>query len=83
VSRRVDVDAMFGSVDARFGRLDVVVNNTGIGERIDAITDIDDDTWRHTPAVHPDGVLFRRRAAIPWLRAAGGGPIVNVSSGAA
>lgn len=39
VSRRAAVDAMFGSVDARFGRLDVLVNNTGIAERIDAITD--------------------------------------------
>jgi 3-oxoacyl-[acyl-carrier protein] reductase len=49
VSRRAEVDAMFGSVDARFGRLDVLVNNAGIGKRIDAITDIDDDTWRRTP----------------------------------
>jgi NAD(P)-dependent dehydrogenase (short-subunit alcohol dehydrogenase family) len=43
VSQRADVDAMFDSVDARFGRLDVLVNNAAIGERIDAITDIDGD----------------------------------------
>jgi 3-oxoacyl-[acyl-carrier protein] reductase len=83
VSRRAEVDAMFGSIDARFGGLDVLVNNAGIGERIDAITDIDDDTWRRTLAVNLDGAFFCLRAAIPRMRAAGGGRIVNVSSGAA
>lgn len=83
VSQRAEVDAMFGSVDARFGRLDVLVNNAGIAERIGAITDIDDDAWRRTLAVNLDGAFFCLRAAIPRLRAAGGGRIVNVSSGAA
>jgi 3-oxoacyl-[acyl-carrier protein] reductase len=83
VSQRAEVDAMFASVDARFGRLDVLVNNAGIGERIDAISEIDDDTWRRTLAVNLDGAFFCLRAAIPRLRAAGGGRIVNVSSGAA
>ena len=83
VSRRCEVDAMFASVDARFGRLDVLVNNAGIADRVDAITDIDDDTWRHTLAVNLDGAFFCLRAAIPRLQAAGGGRVVNVSSGAA
>jgi 3-oxoacyl-[acyl-carrier protein] reductase len=83
VSDRGQVDAMFASVDARFGRLDALVNNAGIGQRVDAITDIDDDTWRRTLAVNLDGAFFCLRAAIPRLRAAGGGRIVNVSSGAA
>ena len=82
VSRPDEVDAMFSSIDARFGRLDVLVNNAGIGERIDTITAIDDDTWRRTLAVNLDGA-FCLRAAIPRLRAAGGGRIVNISSGAA
>ena len=83
VSERADVDAMFATIDARFGGLDVLVNNAGVGERVDAITDIDDGTWRRTLAVNLDGAFFCLRAAIPRLRAAGGGRIVNISSGAA
>jgi 3-oxoacyl-[acyl-carrier protein] reductase len=77
------VDAMFRAIDARWGRLDVLVNNAGIGRRMDRLTDIDDATWRRTLAVNLDGAFFCLRAAVPRLRAAGGGRVVNVSSGAA
>jgi 3-oxoacyl-[acyl-carrier protein] reductase len=83
VSDRAAVERMFAVVDQRFGRLDALVNNAGIGARIDAVTDIDDETWRRTLAVNLDGTFYCMRAAIPRLRAAGGGRIVNVSSGAA
>lgn len=77
------VEKMFQDFDRRFGRLDALVNNAGIGRRIDALTAIDDDTWRHTLAVNLGGAFYCMRAAIPRLRAAGGGRIVNISSGAA
>jgi 3-oxoacyl-[acyl-carrier protein] reductase len=83
VSDAAAVDRMFAAVDARFGRLDALVNNAGIGRRIDRLADIDDETWRRTLAVNLDGPFFCMRAAIPRLKAAGGGRIVNVSSGAA
>ena len=83
VSDRTAVDGMFRAVDERFGRLDVLVNNAGIGRRIESITAIDDETWRRTMAVNLDGAFYCLRAAIPRLRAAGGGRIVNISSGAA
>ncbi len=83
VSDRAAVEAMFAAVDRRFGRLDALVNNAGIARRVDRITDIDDATWRRTLAVNLDGAFYCLRAAIPRLRAAGGGRVVNVSSGAA
>jgi NAD(P)-dependent dehydrogenase (short-subunit alcohol dehydrogenase family) len=83
VADRAAVDAMFGALDARFGRLDVLVNNAGIGRRVDTIVAIDDETWHRTLAVNLDGAFYCLRAAIPRLRAAGGGRVVNVSSGAA
>lgn len=83
VSDRRAVDAMFDTIDQKLGRLDILVNNAGIGPRIDSITAISDETWRRTLAVNLDGAFFCLRAAIPRLRAAGHGRIVNVSSGAA
>jgi 3-oxoacyl-[acyl-carrier protein] reductase len=83
VSDRAAVERMFEAVDARFGRLDALVNNAGIGRRFDRLTDIDDETWRRTLAVNLDGAFYCMRAAIPRLRRTGGGRIVNVSSGAA
>jgi 3-oxoacyl-[acyl-carrier protein] reductase len=77
------VQGMFAAVDRRFGRLDALVNNAGMGARIDSLTEIDDATWRRTLAVNLDGAFYCMRAAIPRLRSAGGGRIVNVSSGAA
>jgi NAD(P)-dependent dehydrogenase (short-subunit alcohol dehydrogenase family) len=83
VSDPAAVSRMFATVDERFGRLDALVNNAGIGRRFERMTDIDDETWRRTLAVNLDGAFFCMRAAIPRLKAAGGGRIINVSSGAA
>jgi len=77
------VERMFAALDERFGRLDALVNNAGIGARFDSLTAIDDATWRRTLAVNLDGAFYCVRAAVPRLRKAGGGRIVNVSSGAA
>ena len=77
------VEAMFAALDRRFGRLDALVNNAAIGTRIESLTAIDDATWRRTLAVNLDGAFYCIRAAVPRLRAAGGGRIVNISSGAA
>ena len=77
------VQGMFTALDRRFGRLSALVNNAGVGTRIDSLTDIDDATWRRTLAVNLDGAFYCMRAAIPRLHSAGGGRIVNVSSGAA
>lgn len=83
VSDPAAVERMFATIDADLRRLDALVNNAAIGERFDRLTDIDDETWRRTLAVNLDGTFFCMRAAIPRLKAAGGGRIVNISSGAA
>jgi 3-oxoacyl-[acyl-carrier protein] reductase len=83
VSDRGAVDQMFARIDTSLGRLDALVNNAGIGHRIESLADIDDETWRRTFAVNLDGAFYCMRAAIPRLRASGGGRIVNVSSQAA
>jgi NAD(P)-dependent dehydrogenase (short-subunit alcohol dehydrogenase family) len=65
--------------EERFGRLDVLVNNAGV-VRVAPVVDETDDGWQTTLAVNATGVFYGMRAAIPALRRAGGGSIVNVAS---
>jgi cyclopentanol dehydrogenase len=62
-----------------YGRLHVLVNNAGIGggRRIEDTTLAE---WERTMAVNSTGVFLGTRAAIPVMRRAGGGSIVNISS---
>ena len=66
----------------RWGRLDLVVNNAGTTVRIDH-ADIDavtDETWARILGVNVVGTWSVIRAAVPALRATGGGSIINVTS---
>jgi 3alpha(or 20beta)-hydroxysteroid dehydrogenase len=60
-------------------RLDVLVNNAGI-VRVAPVVDETDEGWHATLAVNATGVFYGMRAAIPALRRAGGGSIINIAS---
>lgn len=73
------VDAGVASVVERFGGLDVVVNNAGIGI-YGNLEGVGDDDWSTVVETNLSGPFRVMRAAIPHLRASGGGWIINVAS---
>ena len=79
VSDPAQVDAAFSAVQARFGRLDALVNNAGVAvfKPIGATSFAE---WRHVLGVNLDGAFLCTQAAVPLMLASGGGAIVNIAS---
>ncbi len=68
--------------ESKYGKLDVLVNNAGIARRY-SIEDTSEEMWDEVMAVNLKGVYFGIKYAVPSMRRAGGGSIVNISSIAA
>jgi meso-butanediol dehydrogenase/(S,S)-butanediol dehydrogenase/diacetyl reductase len=79
VAQMEEVQAFTDAAATRFGRLDVVLNNAGIGA-FGHSDEIDPAAWHRTFAVDVHSVFYGTRAALPHLRRAGGGAIVNTAS---
>lgn len=81
VSSEKDVEALVAKTVARFGRLDVFVNNAGIGLGLVPVTELTVEQWRQNLDVMALGTMLGiREAGKQMIRQGEGGAIVNVSS---
>jgi meso-butanediol dehydrogenase/(S,S)-butanediol dehydrogenase/diacetyl reductase len=62
-----------------FGRIDVLVNDAGIGF-LGSVEELTEENWDHVMSVNVKSVFLCSRAAIPHMAARGGGRIINVAS---
>lgn len=79
VRHREAVDALIEATVRQFGSLNTLVNNAGVGafSPVDTLTD---DDWHRVIDTNLTGVFYGTRAALPHLRRAGGGWIINIAS---
>ena len=80
LSRDADVRSAVAEAATAFGGLDGVVNCAGIYPTGKRLEELSDDEWDRTIAVNLTAIFRVCRAAIPLVRAAGGGSIVNIAS---
>src|SRR5438477_2930249 len=79
VTRAEDCAGMVKTALDRFGRLDLLDNNVGIGSR-GSVVDETEENWRRVMQVNVETMVLTSKHAIPEMRKGGGGAIVNVSS---
>ena len=80
VSRPEQVAAAMAAVDARFGRIDTLVNNAGVAV-FKPILQTSFEEWRHVLGTNLDGAFLCTQAAAPvMLRGGRGGAVVNIAS---
>jgi NAD(P)-dependent dehydrogenase (short-subunit alcohol dehydrogenase family) len=79
LGREADAAAFVKQAADRFGRLDVLVNNAGI-RLYHTVVEASAESWDEILGVNLKGYAFCAKAAIPIMREAGGGSVINVAS---
>jgi NAD(P)-dependent dehydrogenase (short-subunit alcohol dehydrogenase family) len=71
---------VMSEIAERFGRLDILVSNAGIGIGVPSITDMTLEDWRLQTAINLDGVFLSVKYGLPLMRKVGGGSVIMMSS---
>jgi NAD(P)-dependent dehydrogenase (short-subunit alcohol dehydrogenase family) len=83
VGNAADVDGLFDKIRADVGGLDIVVNNVGMNIFTPSVVDADISLWDKVMDVNLKAVFLTSRRAVPLMKEAGGGAIINISTVAA
>lgn len=79
VTRAADVQALVAACQARFGRIDILVNNVGRSEPGDPVT-MAEEVWDEQMDVNVKGAFLMCKEVLPLMERQGGGSVVSISS---
>ena len=74
------VEELGARVRDRYGRIDVLVNNAGVGEKASLLHELQPETWDRIFNTNVRGAYYMMRAVVPLMMESGGGHIINISS---
>lgn len=80
VSIEDEVASFFNEINDHFGEINALINNAGISGPSSKLEDTNFDDWKNTLNVNLNGAFLNAKLAIPLLRSAGGGSIINIGS---
>ncbi len=83
IANKSDVDQVFADLLQHHGSLHILINNAGIAGPSVPVEDIDEDDWDRCLQVNLSGTFYMTKRAIPLLRKASAGSIINIASTAA
>lgn len=83
VANYLEMSSAIETTLSAFGSVDVLINNAGVVEPIAHLGDADPTEWSNVIDINLKGVFNGMHAALPALKAAGGGSVLTISSGAA
>lgn len=83
VGKSDQVTQLFQEIGARFGKLDILVNNVGMNILTPAVSEADEGLWDKTLETNLKGPFLVSSQAVRLMKKAGGGKIINISSIAA
>lgn len=83
VARYGEMSSAVATTLQAFGSVDVLINNAGVVDPIGHLGGTDPDEWGHLIDINVKGVFNGIHAALPALKAGGGGSVLTISSGAA
>ena len=68
-----------GAVD-KFGEIDVLFNNAGIGQKVTPVVEVEESVWDNIYAVNVKSIFLATKYVVPLMKKAGGGVIINTGS---
>jgi NAD(P)-dependent dehydrogenase (short-subunit alcohol dehydrogenase family) len=80
VSNEKEVQNVFADIHNKFGKIHILVNNAGIAGVSKPTHEITEEEWDKVMAVNVKGVFFCTKHVIPYMKKAGSGSIINLSS---
>ena len=80
VSNRNQVETMIDLAVNKYGKLDVLVNNAGVLDKMYSVTEVEDEFWDKVMSININSVMYACRKAIPIMMKHGGGSIINTAS---